>query len=491
VAAKVQVTVDWDACKVDAPEFAKTFLKRPDGSPVILFDNQAEVLRGIRRVTTAVTGRQWGKSTGMAADCSWFSTTHSHRLVWIMAPTLDQARIIFNEVADFFRQGPLKSLVVGKIKNVPFPSIELKNGTKIQARGLNSPQYIRGNRAHRVYIDEAAFVKEGAIRETVEPMFTVTGKEPDSALILISSPFGQGEFYDFWDNCGKRMEAGNGRYARFKRTSFDNPYADMVYLEEVKARYGEDSPIWQAEYLGNFQDDELAVLKAADIKWAYENWNEDWRFPLGYIQGHRYVQGVDLANMSDFFVSTLLDVSDRDRNVLVRMDRANRRGYAYYKGVARGNYRSYGLARTIVDATSLGESVVEDLRDINAIPYKFGSNEAKWEVVQELARMFQEHRIIIPNLAQPQARDIISELTYFRYQYKPGSSVLKMEAPRGKHDDIFMSLSLGAHLAAVPVMLGTFGSVSLTPGYSRMSREEARRRAMDYNPLADDEGDVA
>lgn len=435
-----------------------------------------------------MTGRQFSKTTTFGWYVSWFMMTHPNALCWVFAPTLDQSRILFNEIADYFRKAPLKSAVVGKIKNAPFPYLELENGAKLQARGLNRPEYIRGNRAHLAVIDEAAFVKEGAIRDVVEPLFLVTGKEPDSALVLVSTPWGNGEFYEMYNAAQKRVAEGSTRYAHFHYTSLDNPYADKEQLAEVLARYGEDSPIWQAEYLGVFQDDDLAVFRSADVKYAYENWPDEWKFPLGYQQGHRYIQGVDLANRSDYFVSNILDSTDRDRNILARIDRMRRKGYAFYKDKVRSNHHAYSKARTIVDATSLGETVADDLRDINAIGYAISSNEAKWQIVQELVRMFQEHRIIIPNLAQPGARDIISELGYFRYQLSDTKSVLRMEAPRGKHDDIVMSLSLSAHLAAVPVSVGSFASVDLSPAkIHRLSRSELRSWFETHNPLYDEE----
>lgn len=452
--ARVQVTVDWDACKKDPVDFAKQFLRKADGAVWTPHPAQANILRGVKRTTTCVTGRQFGKSEGFAGYAAWFGATHSHRNVWIFAPTLEQAKIIFNEIAQFFRNRPLADMVDGKIMNSPFPHFKLKNGTEYQCRGLNSPNNGRGNRAHLAIIDEAAFVKDGSIREVVEPMFTVTGKAQDSAMVLVSTPFGSGEFKGKWDNYREE----NPRQARFQYTSFDNPYADLEFLEEVKQQYGEDSALWQAEYMGVFQDDELAVFSTSDIKRAYEAWQEGQRFPIPCIDGHRYVQGLDLANRHDYFVSTILDTTNRNQCVLSYMDRFRKRGYPFYKSRARSNFKTYNRARTIIDATSMGESVAQDLTDISVIPYTIGTNADKWEIVQECSRMFQEGRIVIPF-----HKDIIAELTYFRYKVNPGGQTMGMEAPRGKHDDIVLSLSLGAHLAAVPVMVGQARSVSL-PG---------------------------
>src|SRR5262249_11266302 len=149
-------------------------------------------------------------------------------------------------------------------------------------------------------------------------------------------------------------------------------------------------------------------------------------------EGHRYCQGVDLANVRDWFVSTTLDITNPMKVPLVSMVRLQKQGYTRYKQIIREQHTTYNRADTLIDATSLGESVVEDLADIMAEGYKF-SNQSKYEVVQELARMMAEHRLLLPY-----NRDIISELQNFTYEFTANKN-LRMEAKKG-HDDIVMSL---------------------------------------------------
>lgn len=445
------------AIKDDPVEFTRKLLTEPDGTPAEPHTTQIELLQGIQSTTVACCGRQWGKSKAMGWYGTWFSTTHANREVYVIAPTLDQSRIIFNEIAFHFRRDPLASLVQGKIVDYPFPKISLANGTNIHARGANSPQYIRGKPIHLAIVDEASFVKDGTITKVVEPMFTVTGKMQHSAMILISTPFGLGDFYEYFERAGS-----SDRMSRFRFSSADNPHADAVRLEEIKNRYGEDSLLWRTEYLAEFVDDDLAVFSPKDVKWAYENYA--YSFPVPATAGHRYVQGVDLANVRDYFVSSLLDISDPLLFPLVRTDRFQKKGYTFYKNLVRQNYTAYHSAKTLLDATSLGESVVEDLKDINAQGYKF-SQQSKYEIVQELARLFSEHRIAIPY-----QRDIIDELRFFSYKYT-ANKTLKMEASQG-HDDIVMSLALAAHLALQPQFTGFFAGVTITPRASSLALKD-------------------
>jgi hypothetical protein len=451
-----------NAIRSDPVEFVQTLLTEPNGTPAKPHPAQVEILHGIRPRTVVRAGRRFGKSKVMGWRGTWHAVTHANHQVYIIGPTLDQARIIFNEVARHFRRPPLSLLVEGKVKDYPFPHIRLSNGSEIHGRGANSPNYIRGHEAHLIIDDEASFFKEGVIGQVIEPMMLTTVSQPDAAQIDVSTPFGRGEFYEAEQYARQVMAAGGSDAVAFHFTSYDNPYADRKYLARILERNGEDSLLWQTEYLAEFVDDDLAVFPWADIRWAYENYPytdplklQAPEFPIPPIPGHRYVQGVDLANTRDYFVSIILDATDPYRLVLVKMDRYQRRGYAAYKESVRANYREYNHARTLIDSTTLAEAVVEDLSDIGAEGYKFTS-QSKYELIQDLVRLYAEHRLLIPY-----HRDILDEHRYYAYEILP-SKRLRMEAGRG-HDDIVTALALAAHLGAVVPSLGFFRPILTIP----------------------------
>lgn len=468
---------DLDALKADPVLFTRTVLKRLDGQPAIPHPAQEQLLRGVRRQTIAACGRQFGKSEGLGYYITWYATTKRNKRIYIIAPTIDQARIIFNEVARHFRT-TLKSQVKGKVIDHPFPRIVLKNGTEIHARGANSPQFIRGKNAHLIVGDEAAFFKDKTLTDVIQPMMTVTGKDPDAAFILISTPFGEGSFKQMFEEAHRDDEIGDSgvtdlgdawgygcsqTYSWFQFPSSANPHADRAFLERTKKRYGEESLLWRTEYLAEFADDDLQVIPWKHIRWAYENFpgydsdrpeGGDQLFPIPPKLSHRYVQGADLANRSDYFVSVVYDTSDPERVIFSDMTRYRGRGYAQIKASIKEVHHRFNECPTLVDATSLGESVVEDL-NLQGVPaegYKF-TNQSKHEIVQELARLFAEHRIVIPYHS-----DIISELRYFEYDITP-AGVVRMEAKRG-HDDIVMAMALAAHLALLPREVGWFTAVT-------------------------------
>ena len=450
-------------------DFVEKLLTNDDGSNAIPHAGQKELLEGIRRITVAACGRQWGKSTALGWFIVWWAITHKVRKIYIIAPSLDQARIIFNEVARHFKSDTLSGQLVGKIVDYPFPKIKLRNGTEIHGRGANSPQYIRGKTAHLVICDEAAFMKDRTITDVIRPMMTVTGQTPDAALVLISTPFGEGAFKDLYDEC-QRQEETSDRYRHHHFTSLDSPYCDKAELDAVLRQYGEDSLVWRTEYLAEFLDDDLAIFPWKDIKWAYQNYPDNSGdgdeptsvFPVPPKPRRRYAQGADLANVRDYFVSAVADVTD-DLAILVHMDRFQGRGWVAMKSTIRANYERYNYAETCIDATTYGASVEEDLRDIGVQGYTF-SNKSKYELVQELVRMLAEHRLVIPY--DPL---IIRELQYFTYIITPSKN-LKMEAKKG-HDDIVIALALIAHLALTSGEIGTFKDIDIS-GWGKEPAEE-------------------
>ncbi len=145
--------------------------------------------------------------------------------------------------------------------------------------------------------------------------------------------------------------------------------------------------------------------------------------------------------------------------------------------MVRRNYEDYHSAPTLVDATSLGESVVQDLSDIGAQGYKFTGEQAKFEVVQDLARMLAEHRLLLPP-----DRAIVDELRYFEYEVTAAKR-LKMEAKQG-HDDIVMALSLCAHQALLRRRLGLMrAATSALPAIP--TKRHRKREPLDFDPWAD------
>jgi hypothetical protein len=102
-------------------DFVEKLLTNDDDSPAIPHEGQRALLAGLRRITVASCGRQWGKSTALGWYIVWWAITHKARKFYVIAPSLDQSRIIFNEVARHFRNSHISNTDGNHIQRRPTP----------------------------------------------------------------------------------------------------------------------------------------------------------------------------------------------------------------------------------------------------------------------------------------------------------------------------------------------------------------------------------
>lgn len=116
--------------------------------------------------------------------------------------------------------------------------------------GDKEPDTWRGQAYHRVYIDEAAFIRDlkYLVLEVIEPALM----DYEGTLFLASSPYGFNDFYEFSISKG---------WSEFTWTAYDNPFIKKRALERIKAQYGANSNIWLQEYMGQYIRHDGLVFK--------------------------------------------------------------------------------------------------------------------------------------------------------------------------------------------------------------------------------------
>ncbi len=446
--------------------FAKVVLKETP------HDAQVKAMHGMVHVphVAMACGRKWGKSLMLAWYLIWFCVTHGERKVFIVAPTMQQARIIFEKIVYYCTKIPvLKKLLAKKPVFTPFPRLEFANGTILQARGAANDIYLRGEEADLVVVDEAAYVRDSTITDVIEPMFTVTMSDPDAQIILISTPQGHNAFFD-WFKRGQNTKQQDYRSFQFPTAS--NPYHDKKFLASQKQACGEHSIKWKTEYLAEFIDTAMSVFPMEDIRAAYEKWDgtETPPFSLSPEPGHKYMQGVDIAGPGkDYTVCAIFDYTDPKNIVLAHLDRFRRAGWETTYSIIRRNYERYNHCQTIIDTTGIGAPVLDELKDIGAQGYKIGTNESKHDLIERAVRAFAKHIIRIPP-----DQDIVNEFRYFQATLTK-TGVVKMEAARG-HDDIVIAICLALYPIVVNVSIGFFRPTRLGNNHAQEDAEEVERR---------------
>lgn len=154
--------------------------------------------------------------------------------------------------------------------------------------------------------------------------------------------------------------------------------------------------------------------------------------------------GVDLAKYQDWTVITPFNLNTFR---VYPQDRFNQIDWNLQKARIQVAYMSFqdGQKAVCIDATGVGDPVVEDLKKEINIPerpfshaFKF-TGQSRPEALKHLAILLEQDKIKIPN-----DDGLITELEAFRYELGEGGT-LKIKVPEGMTDDRVMSLALAVY----------------------------------------------
>lgn len=344
-----------------------------------------------------VTGNRFGKSFIAAADIifdcvfliGWnekiteqMRRLHHNYQAINVSITADQANLVWYK-AHSMLQGPV-SYLVRDVKMTPFPTITFITGATFQARSTaGNGHHLLGHDYDRVNWDEAAFdPKFINIRDNV-----IRNRLVDRAgrLTYTSTGNGRNEFgrYVLDGIAGKELLL----YSQFGK-SYENPnivierltqnagrMSDKMRRQNIEGEIVDAGDFFPAEDLAEACDttlDDMLRIHAVDeedvVAWAevFADKETPWRrrYP-----SHRYVTFWDIANKQDWTVGLTFDISycdpktKRRRITLVEFERFQKTGWAYVKARVRDRHARYrGISG--MDATGVGDPVLEDLRDI-------------------------------------------------------------------------------------------------------------------------------
>ena len=163
--------------------------------------------------------------------------------------------------------------------------------------------------------------------------------------------------------------------------------------------------------------------------------------PVAYAP---YVQGVDLGKSVDWTVGIVLN-QNGDLVDMVRFQH----DWATTRRLVSAQTRSYNRAPSLVDATGLGDPIVEELQREEGLSYegfKY-TPQSKQQLMEGLQIAIQGRRISFPN-----DRTLIAELESFEYEYT--RTGVRFNAPEGSHDDTVNALALAVrHMAKMPAVM--------------------------------------
>jgi len=438
---------------------------------------------GKQKKLAILAPRGSGKSFALSVAVTIYMFFNRFRdLVFILAPTEDQAALIFNYVYRHFADN---SFLNGLVANYRFhnkPNITLKGGTIMRRAPLapsNQGQAIRGQHPTFLVVDESPLIDDKLFIDNVEPAI-VSNKAP---FINLGTPKSKDNhmwrylYDDGYADTFTRLHY-TWRDAVKKGEAYSAPYTEEEMLDKMM-EWGEESIYWRTEYECEFVESVSNVFNPEKIKGCYDDYEITRLDGDGLAGGSNITVGVDIGKSVNSTVISAwsLDKSD-DENIarLIYIEEINARtgghDIPYQRQRIMDITNKLRASRLIVDCTGIGGAVEQDLRlacidaGVHFVPFVFtgGPKGTKTQMYRDFVSYIQQGRVKVPNPEhlEPDMAKLVHKWTRehieLEYTMDAANKTEKIAAPNGKHDDYCDSSAMGIHatLSMLP-MTGNFG----------------------------------
>jgi phage FluMu gp28-like protein len=370
-----------------------------------LYPRQLDAIYDPARVSVVEASTKSGKTSGCLVWLIELAMRgRSGQNYWWVAPSYSQTSIAYVRA----KHGLSRDLYVA---NKTEMTITLINGTVITFKTAEKPDLLYGEDVYGVVLDESTRMREEAwyaIRTTI----TAT----QAPVRIIGNVKGR---KNWAYRMARRAEKGEPDMAYHKLTSADAIAAGILAGTEVEgARRDLPEAVFRELYEAEPSDDEgnpfgLAHIAACTVD--------------GLSLGDPVAWGWDLARAQDYTVGIAFDF-EGDVCRFVRFQKP-------WEETLDIIVEQTGGVRALVDATGVGDPIVERLQKIgwNFERFVFTSS-TKQQLMERLALAIQHHAIRFPR------GPISIELEGFEYEYTRLG--VRYSAPSGDHDDCVIALAL-------------------------------------------------
>ena len=391
-------------------------------------------------ITCLKYGRQTGKSFWALMDMILRGMNNPNLKIRYVVPSYGLATKHMMTIDNLFNGNEeIKEKIFKKIRYKE-QEYTFHNGSVACFLSAESEDNLRGDTAHFMYIDEAAFIKESVYTEILLPMLTRT----KGRLAMFSTPNGKNWFYDLYMK-GLKPENHDLIYsisATYLDLKDQPDYPDILRVIEA-LRNSMSTNAFNREVMGEFISDKSLFAGVAEARRSKEWYNDYHKFSTEIVNGVRIAPkkyiGIDIGVVNDFTVLTCID----ENNVVVGIDRFNMADEKYthkeFKDRIAKFYKKYDddLVAAYMEVNNK-ELLYEELMDEYGM-YKLHdvrtSPSNKPEMVDRLVKLFDQYQIKIPYDEQLEkelyAFSSVQNKITGRWQYKGSDNI---------NDDMVMSL---------------------------------------------------
>ena len=444
----------------------------------IIIASLTHAANGKQRKLAILAPRGSGKSYALAVAVTIYMFFKRFRdLIFVLAPSEDQAALIFGYVYRNFKDNPFLDSLVDNYKFHNKPHIRLRGGTMMRRAPLapsNQGQSIRGQHPTLCIVDESPLIDDSLFVDNVEPAI-VSNKAP---FINLGTPKSKDNhmwrylYDDAYADSFTRM-VFTWRDAIDQGEAYSPPYDEEEMLNKMM-EWGEDSIYWRTEYECEFVESVSNVFTPEKLKGCfddYEIYTPD-TLEQGRDYGPQITVGVDIGKSVNSTVITgwrrekpMGDDAGEDIARLIYIEEINARTGGH--DIPYQRKRIMDVATTlcadklIVDCTGIGGAIEQDLRvacintspQIHFVPFIFtgGPRGSKTQVYRDYVSFVQQRLVKVPNPENliPHVKRLIMkwyrEHRDLEYVMDVSNKTERISAPDGKHDDYCDSSVMAIH----------------------------------------------
>lgn len=206
-----------------------------------LHRGQAEVFNNPARFKVVIAGRRWGK-TVLARTSIIRKARIPKQLIWYVAPTYNMARgIMWMELLEVIPRSWIENI------NETRMELRLVNGTRIELKGADKPDTLRGRGINHLVIDEAQDIKHETWVKVLRPTLASTIGD----AVIIGTPKAFNWLYELYMRGQKQSNRAKARWWSWQFPTITSPFIPASEIEAAKADMDEKS--FRQEFEASFE----------------------------------------------------------------------------------------------------------------------------------------------------------------------------------------------------------------------------------------------
>ncbi|MGV2866476.1 terminase large subunit domain-containing protein [Achromobacter sp. AGC39] len=211
------------------------------GNFLFLHEKQMEVYRAKSRFKVVVAGRRWGKTQLAKTSMIRFANVRN-RLIWYVAPSYRMAKqIMWPELLAALPRRWVKKI------NETSMTVTLVNNTRLELKGADNPDSLRGVGVHYLVMDEVQDIHPEAWTKVLRPTLASTNGQ----ALFIGTPKAYNFLYELYALGQKPENRASGKWISWQFPTITSPF---IPPDEIAAAMEDmDEKSFNQEFNASFE----------------------------------------------------------------------------------------------------------------------------------------------------------------------------------------------------------------------------------------------